>query len=67
VGLLFKAIKEDRFPVPIIYETYAGHTKERFLKSRVNPSGSQVESSDVDYFFYLPVISQDFILRMMPA
>jgi len=35
-----KLIMEDRLPVPTFYETYPTHTKERYLKSRVNPSNS---------------------------
>lgn len=30
---------EDRFPVPKYFLTWEGHTKERYLKSRINPSG----------------------------
>ena len=35
-----KLIMEDRFPVPTFFETHEGHSKERYLKSRVNPSGN---------------------------
>ena len=38
---------EDRFPVPIFYESYTGHTKERYLKSRVDPSGMNHDIKDV--------------------
>lgn len=41
-----KLIMEDRFPVPIFFETHEGHTKERYLKSRVNPSGNNMELQD---------------------
>ncbi|EGR32706.1 protein transport protein, putative [Ichthyophthirius multifiliis] len=34
-----KMILEDRFPTPIFFETYPNHTKERYLKARINPTG----------------------------
>jgi protein transport protein SEC23 len=41
---------EDRFPVPIFFETWPGHTKERYLKSRVNPSGLTTELKDSGHY-----------------
>ncbi|KAL4494573.1 hypothetical protein ABPG72_004475 [Tetrahymena utriculariae] len=41
-----KAILEDRFPTPIYYETYENHTKERYLKSRINPTGKNQDLID---------------------
>ena len=41
---------EDRFPVPIFFETNTGHTKERYLKSRINPSGHNHEIEDSGYY-----------------
>ena len=35
-----KLIVEDRFPVPNVIYTWQGHGRERYLKSRVNPSVS---------------------------
>lgn len=29
----------DRVPSPILFNTYAGHSKERYLKSRLSPHG----------------------------
>ena len=44
IAELFKSPKQDveyimanRFPVPNYYLTNVGHSKERYLKSRVNP------------------------------
>ena len=34
-----RMILEDRFPTPIFFETYPNHTKERYLKARINPTG----------------------------
>lgn len=31
-----KTIKDDRFPVPHYYLTHNGHSKERFIKSRLS-------------------------------
>jgi hypothetical protein len=31
---------ESRFPVPNFYKVHPGHSKERYLKSRVNPKKS---------------------------
>jgi len=39
---------QDRFPIPVYYDTYVGHTKERYLKSRVNPSRLNSENNEVD-------------------
>jgi len=45
-----KLIMEDRFPVPIFFETYIGHTKERYLKSRANPSGMNENLKESGHF-----------------
>lgn len=54
----FEAPKQDidyifntRFPVPNFYQTDPGHSKERFLKSRVNPKkvpGQENENTITD-------------------
>jgi len=33
-----KIIIEDRYPAPNFIESFAGHGKERYIKSKVNPS-----------------------------
>ena len=49
---------EDRFPSPILIDTWTGHTKERYLKSKVNPSSAESENQDVflynnnNYYYY---------------
>jgi len=40
-------IIEDRYPAPAFFLTYPGHTKERKIKSRVNPSGSELDVATV--------------------
>ena len=40
----------DRIPVPNFYETFKGDGKERYLKSRVNPSGSNTGQSETGNF-----------------
>ncbi len=54
---------EDRFPVPIFFETHPGHTKERYLKSRANPSNIPTENKDVNLnkiIFFVNSINKDF-------
>lgn len=41
---------EDRFPVPVYFETWKGQTKERYLKSRVNPSGQNAQTQDTGHY-----------------
>lgn len=41
---------EERFPAPIYFETYPGSTKERYLKSRVNPSGHNMDLSESGHY-----------------
>lgn len=36
----------NRFPVPNYYLTNPGHSKERYLKSRVNPKKSMGEQNE---------------------
>jgi protein transport protein SEC23 len=43
-------IMEDRFPVPIFFETSEGHTKERYLKSRANPSGLSADLKESGHY-----------------
>ncbi|KRW99808.1 Zinc finger, Sec23/Sec24-type [Pseudocohnilembus persalinus] len=43
-------IMEDRFPVPIFFETNTGHTKERYLKSRINPSGHVGDINETGHY-----------------
>jgi len=38
-------IIEDRYPAPTFFLTYPGHTKERKVKSRVNPSGVELDNA----------------------
>jgi len=40
-----KLIIEDRYPAPTFIECHAGSGKERYLKSKVNPSSSEVNNS----------------------
>jgi len=42
-----KLIIEDRYPAPNFLETFAGHGKERYLKSKVNPSTNEANNSVV--------------------
>ena len=37
----------DRIPVSNFYETFKGDGKERYLKSRVNPSASNASMTEV--------------------
>jgi len=41
---------EDRFPVPKYFLTWEGHTKERYLKSRINPSGLDNEKLESGHY-----------------
>lgn len=41
-----RAILEDRFPTPIFYETHVNHTKERYLKARINLTGTNQDVID---------------------
>jgi protein transport protein SEC23 len=43
----------DRIPVPSFYETFKGDGKERYLKSRVNPSTINSDMVTVKSFCYL--------------
>lgn len=45
-----KMIMEDRFPVPIYFLTNPGHTKERYLKSRVNPSTHNIDIKESGHY-----------------
>jgi len=36
---------EDRYPAPTFFMTYPGHTKERKVKSRVNPSAVELDNA----------------------
>lgn len=47
---LVKLILEERFPAPIFFETHEGHSKERYLKSRVNPSGHNMDLSESGHY-----------------
>jgi hypothetical protein len=47
---------EDRFPSPIMIDTWSGHTKERYLKSKVNPSSSSNENNDVLIIIFIKII-----------
>jgi len=38
-------IIEDRYPAPTFFLTFPGHTKERKVKSRVNPSGVELDNA----------------------
>lgn len=38
-------IIDDRYPAPHFFLTYPGHTKERKVKSRVNPSGLELDNA----------------------
>mgnify|MGYP002476878490 FL=1 len=38
-------IIEDRYPAPTFFLTYTGHTKERKVKSRVNPSAVELDNA----------------------
>jgi len=38
-------IIEDRYPAPTFFLTHPGHTKERKVKSRVNPSGIEHDNA----------------------
>lgn len=45
-----KLIMEDRFPVPMFFETNPGHTKERYLKSRANPSHMNADLKEAGHY-----------------
>lgn len=40
-----KLIIDDRYPAPNFFLTWPGHTKERKVKSRVNPSGLELDNA----------------------
>ena len=37
----------SRFPGPAFYHCYPGHSKERFLKSKVNPTKNNEENENL--------------------
>lgn len=37
---------EDRFPIPLFFDTYPGHGKERYVKSKVNPSTQNTSNTE---------------------
>ena len=43
---LNKIIIEDRFPSPNLIVTFQGSGKERYIKSKVNPSSMNTSNSD---------------------
>jgi len=42
-----RIIIDDRYPAPNFFLTWPGHTKERKVKSKVNPSGVEIDNATV--------------------